>query len=84
MLASEATAWNVEREALRTAGEARLKDVVKAMLTDLASTYRYVLVDAPPGQTVIAEAAIQASDLILCPTSPDLLSYWGLTPSIST
>jgi hypothetical protein len=26
----------------------------------------------------VAEAAIQASDLVLCPTSPDLLSYWGL------
>jgi chromosome partitioning protein len=78
MLANEATAWNVEREALRTPGEARLKDVVKAILTDLASTYGYVLIDAPPGQTVIAEAAIEASDLVLCPTSPDLLSYWGL------
>ena len=78
ILANEASAWNVEREALRTAGEARLKHVVNAMLTDLASTYRYVLIDAPPGQTVIAEAAIQASDLVLCPTSPDLLSYWGL------
>jgi hypothetical protein len=78
ILANEASAWNVEREALRTAGEARLKDGVKAVLTDLASTYRYVLIDAPPGQTVIAEAAIQASDLVLCPTSPDLLSYWGL------
>ena len=54
------------------------RHAVKAMLTDLASTYRYVLIDAPPGQTVVAEAAIQASDLVLCPTSPDLLSYWGL------
>jgi chromosome partitioning protein len=78
MLANEATAWNVEREALRTAGEARLKDAVNGILTHLASTYRYVLIDAPPGQTVVAEAAIQASDLVLCPTSPDLLSYWGL------
>ncbi len=78
MLANEANAWNVEREALRSVGETRLKDVVRAILTHLAGTYRYVLIDAPPGQTVVAEAAIQASDLVLCPTSPDLLSYWGL------
>jgi chromosome partitioning protein len=78
MLANEASAWNVEREAVRTAGETRLKAAVKAMLTELADDYRYVLIDAPPGQTLVAEAAIQTSDLVLCPTSPDLLSYWGL------
>jgi chromosome partitioning protein len=78
MLANEASAWNVERQALRTAGEAKLKAAVGTMLTDLARIYRYVVIDAPPGQTVVAEAAIQSSDLVLCPTSPDLLSYWGL------
>jgi hypothetical protein len=78
MLANEATAWNVEREALQTAGEQQLAAAVKEMLGGLARTHRYVLIDAPPGQTLIAEAAIQASDLILCPTSPDLLSFWGL------
>ena len=77
-LANEASAWNVEREALRAGGEARLKAAVSAILSELADVYRYVLIDAPPGQTVVAEAAIQASDLVLCPTTPDLLSYWGL------
>lgn len=78
VLANEATGWNVEREALRSAGEARLQASVKVMLKELAEIYRYVLIDAPPGQTVVAEAAIQASDLVLCPTAPDLLSFWGL------
>lgn len=78
MLANESCAWNVERWALKTVGEDALKSAVKDILRDLAATYRYVLVDAPPGQTVIAEAAIQESDLVLCPTSPDLLSFWGL------
>lgn len=78
MLANESNAWNVERWAIKTVGEQVLKTVVRGVLRDLASIYRYVLIDAPPGQTVIAEAAIQESDLVLCPTSPDLLSYWGL------
>lgn len=78
LLANEASAWNVERDALRTVGEERLKTAVKALLRELSGTYRFVLIDAPPGQTVVAEAAIQASDLVLCPTAPDLLSFWGL------
>jgi chromosome partitioning protein len=78
MLANEASAWNVEREVLRTAGEVRLQAAVNDILRELAGVYRYVLIDAPPGQTLVAEAAIQTSDLVLCPTSPDLLSYWGL------
>lgn len=78
LLANESTAWNSERSALRRVGEDLLKKVVATTLRELAAMYQFVLVDAPPGQTVIAEAAIQASDLVLCPTSPDLLSYWGL------
>jgi cellulose biosynthesis protein BcsQ len=78
MLANDSTAWNVERWAIKTAGEIALKAAVQNILTELATVYRYVLIDAPPGQTVIAEAAIQVSDLVLCPTSPDYLSYWGL------
>ena len=78
MLANEASAWNVEREAQGTVGEEALKAAVAGVLGELAEVYRYVLVDAPPGQTVVAEAAIQISDLVLCPTSPDLLSFWGL------
>lgn len=78
MLVNEGSAWNVERRAQRSVGEETLKAAVAAVLTELAEIYAYVLVDAPPGQTVVAEAAIQSSDLVLCPTSPDLLSFWGL------
>jgi cellulose biosynthesis protein BcsQ len=78
MLANEASAWNVERWAIAQAGEAALRAAVGEILTNLASIYRYVIVDAPPGQTLISEAAIQVSDLVLCPTTPDLLSFWGL------
>lgn len=78
LLANESNAWNVEREAVKRVGESLTKDTVSKILRDLASVYSYVLIDAPPGQTVIAESAIQTSDLVLCPTSPDYLSYWGL------
>lgn len=78
MLANEANAWNVEREAIKQLGETITKNAVRRILHELAAAYSYVLIDAPPGQTVIAEAAIQSSDLLVCPTSPDYLSYWGL------
>ena len=78
LLANEASAWDVERRRAKKPGEAKLKAVVRAILGDLAAQYDYVIVDCPPGQTVLAEAAITSSDLILCPITPDWLSYWGL------
>ncbi len=78
LLANDAHAWDVERRGLKKPGETKLKAAVQQLLTELASAYRYVLIDAPPGQTVLAEAAIQQSDLLLCPIAPDYLSYWGL------
>lgn len=78
MLANNGDAWDVEREAIKRHGETVTKNVVAQILRDLASVFTYVLIDAPPGQTLVAEAAIEASDLILCPTSPDYLSFWGL------
>lgn len=78
VLANDATAWDVERRALKSPGQAKLKATLKSILEELAKTYKYVVIDSPPGQTVLAEAAIEASDLVLCPTVPDLLSFWGL------
>ena len=78
LLANEASAWDVERRRAKRPGEVKLKTVVRNILGDLAAQYDYVIVDCPPGQTVLAEAAITSSDLILCPITPDWLSYWGL------
>jgi cellulose biosynthesis protein BcsQ len=78
LVANEAATWDVERRGLRKLGESRLQVVLQHLLDELADLYRYVLIDCPPGQTVLAEAAIRHSDLVLCPTVPDWLSYWGL------
>lgn len=78
LLANEARAWDVERKGLRKPGEAKLKAALTEVIDELARSYRYVLIDAPPGQTALAEAAIQRSDLLLCPIAPDHLSFWGL------
>lgn len=79
LLATNSDAWDVERKTLRLKdGESKLKKATRKILSDLAENYQYVLVDCPPGQTIIAEAAIEQSDLVLCPITPDHLSHWGL------
>lgn len=79
MLANEARAWDVERKRIKRPGPDKLQLIISKVLRDLAEQYKYVLVDCPPGQTVLAEAAIKWSDLILCPVVPDYLSFWGLS-----
>jgi cellulose biosynthesis protein BcsQ len=79
LVANESTTWDVERRGFRKIGESRLQALLREILDELSHCYRYVLVDCPPGQTVLAEAAIRRSDLVLCPTVPDWLSYWGLS-----
>jgi cellulose biosynthesis protein BcsQ len=64
---------------LKEHGESKLRQLLFGVLEELAASYRYALVDCPPGQTVLAEVAIERADLVLCPTTPDWLSYWGLT-----
>ncbi len=78
LLANEARAWNVERQGLKRPGEVKLQAAFTRMIRDLAAEFEYVLIDSPPGQTALAEAAIRASDLIICPITPDWLSFWGL------
>lgn len=75
---NDAAAWDVERRALRRPGASSLIAATQQVLEDLASQFRYVVVDCPPGQTVMAEAALLKADLLLCPTTPDRLALWGL------
>lgn len=76
LMANEPRAWAVERDFVRR--NDRLPDVTAGLLKDLATRYGYVIVDAAPGQSLVTEGALRASDLVLCPTNPDWLSTWGL------
>lgn len=78
LLANDARGWDVERKGLKKHGEAKLVSALRSLLEQLSQSYEFVLIDCPPGQTVLAEAAIKMSDLVLCPISPDYLSIWGL------
>jgi chromosome partitioning protein len=54
LLANEAKAWDVERRRTKKPGEAKLKAVLSKIIKDLAAEYEYVVIDCPPGQTVLA------------------------------
>jgi hypothetical protein len=75
---NDASAWDVERRALRSPGWRSLVRATQELVEEFAASFPYVVVDCPPGQTVMAEAAILKADLLLCPTSPDRLGLWGL------
>lgn len=56
----------------------RLQELVKNYLDVLRGDYTHVIFDCPPGLSVVAEAAIGASDIVVVPTIPDEVSNFGL------
>lgn len=78
LLANDSYAWTVERHGIRKHGPEKVMFHLDSILKELSEIYRYVFIDAPPGQTVLAESAIRSSNLILCPTTPDMFSFWGM------
>ena len=69
--------WDLQERELRLDGGTRLSNAIKRVLRQEAEDGRVVIVDCPPGQSVGALAAIQGSDLVLCPITPDRLAIWG-------
>jgi cellulose biosynthesis protein BcsQ len=78
LVANDSGAWESERNLLRSGQEELAIGAGIELLRELAAQNVIVLVDCPPGQTLFAEAAIRASDLILCPVTPDWYAFWGL------
>jgi len=69
--------WDYEIEQIRDGREAILTDQIKSLLRLLAERYEFVIVDCPPGQSLAAEAAVQVSDLVLCPITTERMAVWG-------
>lgn len=79
LIGNDSDAWSAERQFLRNGfSEQDVHQAIGALFTDLKKQYRYVIVDCPPGQTLLAEGAVLASDLLLCPLTPDWLAFWGM------
>jgi cellulose biosynthesis protein BcsQ len=52
---------------------------LRSLLTDLATDYDLIIIDTPPGLSLLAEAAIRDAHLVVVPQAPNRLSYQGLS-----
>ncbi len=67
-----------EREVSRESQHARLRHVVRSLLAEVRSVFDVVLIDCPPGLSVLTEAWLREADFHLSPTKPDYVSLCGL------
>lgn len=54
---------------------------IRERLVDLGQSYEHVIVDTPPGDTVIIRSAVMAVDTVLVPASPTGLDLNRLMPT---
>jgi chromosome partitioning protein len=71
--------WSLELDLLQARQMEALQSAITDLINELRIFYDFVLIDCPPGQSAGSEAALLASDLILCPTAADRLSIWGMS-----
>ena len=69
--------WDLEAAEIARNNGASLSEEIKNLLREEAQDCRYIIIDCPPGQSLSALAAIQVSDLVICPITPDRYSEWG-------
>ncbi len=67
-----------EREVSRDSQHARLRHVIRNLLTEVRPLFDVVLIDCPPGLSVLTESWLREADFHLSPTKPDYVSLCGL------
>lgn len=69
--------WDLEAEQQAKDGGQSLRREIGRFLNELKKTGKVVVVDCPPGQSISALGAVEVSDLVLCPITPDRFALWG-------
>lgn len=67
-----------ERAVSKGGAEPALRRAVSVLLDELRSVFDVVLIDCPPGLSVVTESWLRESDYHLSPTRPDFISACGL------
>lgn len=67
-----------EREVSRESLHTRLRHVIRGLLAEVRSLFDIVLIDCPPGLSVLTESWLREADFHLSPTKPDYVSLCGL------
>lgn len=67
-----------EREVSKESRHARLRAAIDQLLTDVRDLFDVVLIDCPPGLSVLTECWLREADFHVSPTKPDYVSVCGL------
>jgi chromosome partitioning protein len=67
-----------EREVSKESLHARLRTSIGALLGHVRSVFDVILIDCPPGLSVLTESWLREADFHLSPTKPDYVSTCGL------
>lgn len=68
----------LEREISKSGHHARLRTTIKNLLDAVRPVFDVVLIDCPPGLSVLTESWLREADFHVSPTKPDYVSVCGL------
>jgi len=78
LMASDTNLTLLEREISSAHAETRLRQSIHELLADVSRSFDVVLVDCPPGLSIVTECWLREADFHLSPTKPDYISACGL------
>jgi chromosome partitioning protein len=78
LLPSDMQLTLLEREVSKESLHARLRTVIAELLTGVRKVFDVVLIDCPPGLSVLTESWLREADFHLSPTKADYVSVCGL------
>ena len=67
-----------EREVSKENLHARMRSVISSVLTDARRVFDVILIDCPPGLSVLTESWLREADFHISPTKADYVSICGL------
>lgn len=67
-----------EREVSKDNQHAKLRASISALLAEVRKVFDVVLIDCPPGLSVLTESWLREADFHISPTKPDYVSVCGL------
>lgn len=78
LLASDMQLALLEREVSRESQHARLRGTIAALLNAARPVFDVILIDCPPGLSILTECWLREADFHVAPTKPDYVSACGL------
>lgn len=78
LMPSDTNLTLLEREISSVHSETHLRQAISEVLADVRRSFDVVLIDCPPGLSIVTESWLREADYHLSPTKPDYISACGL------